>query len=112
MTDQNAVVVSSDALALFRKVVLEDLYSVAETLSFDARHEHNVAPACEQVEEAIAVYRALAVNTEAYPRTAVVAAAKSVIADAASRVRDDALSLDEAEILIRRARQMEALVAA
>jgi hypothetical protein len=109
---QNEMAVSAETLALLREVALGDLDTVADSLHSDATNGRDIAPSCERMEDAIAVYRALAIDADAYPRTAVTAAAKGVIADAASRVRDDGLSIDEAEALIRRAREMEALVAA
>jgi hypothetical protein len=68
--------------------------------------------AIEALEQVIAVHRALRVDAEAYPSSVVSLAATYTIWDAASRIADDALDVDEAELYVRRVRECEALQAA
>ena len=65
---------------------------------------------CADVERVGAAWRAFALDADAYPAAAVAIAVKEAIEYAESCIADDQLSVDEAEMYVKRVRACEKLL--
>ena len=99
-----------EILALLRENIRTSLEALGDQLSHVAGLDDGVEEVCDELEHAIDARRAFSQDADAFPSAAVRAAAGYVIADHASRISDDHLSVDEAELLVRRVRLCESLI--
>ena len=102
--------VPRDLLPAFRENVKNSIEMLADSLkSAITDDEPELEDICDEIHLALMAHRAFARDADAYPADLVRLAAGYVIADAASRITDDGLTVDEAEFYVRRVRACEAL---
>ena len=113
MSTSTEIAVPADLLTLIRERVLVELGSAGDVLEHAAWADplsiDEVDEVCERVEGLIAARRVFAADADAYPVDMVTIAVDWVIRDAASRIADDPLRVDEAEAMVKRVRRCEAL---
>lgn len=104
----STVKVPAELLPVLRESLRSDLAMYGQSL--DENSEQFDAD-CDKIERAITARRALAEDNDAYQSGAVHFAAIAAIRDGESRIANDALSVDEAELCVRQVRACERLVA-
>ena len=107
------IAVPADLLNLIRERALVELGSVGDVLEHAAWAStpsiDEIDEVCKRVEGLIATRRVFAADGDGYPVDMVAVAVDWVISDAASRIANDGLSVDEAEVMVRRIRRCEDL---
>lgn len=112
----STIAVPGDLLPILRQRLVGEvgqraarLAEAAEAADFAEPTVVDIDAACDHTESLIAAHRALRSDQPTYPAAAVSAAAEATIEDAAFRIGDSGLSVDDAEALVRRVRACEAL---
>lgn len=108
-TNSQQIPVPADLLPELRTNLAQALVLLGDDLAH-ADVDGLDAP-CDEIARTIAAHRALQADADTYPRDAVALAAAHTIDDAASRIADDDLTVDEAEFWVRRVRECEAVAA-
>ena len=107
------IAVPADLLTLIRERVLVNLGSAGDVLEHaawaDPSSIDEIDEVCKRVEGLIAARRVFAADADGYPVDMVAIAVDWVISDAESRIAHDGLSVDEAEVMVRRTRRCEGL---
>ncbi|MEA2190743.1 MAG: hypothetical protein QOI73_864 [Solirubrobacteraceae bacterium] len=101
--------VPRDLLPTLRENVRLGLEMLADSLSHAVCNHEPIDDICHELELALAAHRAFAHDADAYPADAVCFAVRYTIQDARSRIAEDHVSVDEAELLVGRIRACEAL---
>jgi len=107
------IAVPADLLPHIRERALVELGSVGDVLERAAWASTpsvaEIDEVCKRVEGLIATRRVFAADADGYPVDMVAIAVDWVISDAESRIAHDGLSVDEAEVMVRRTRRCEGL---